>query len=1109
MKQKRIYALLLAVVIAASFCMPLTASAMDRVTIESDPDDATPRYFEYLNSSGQWEKLKTPRHYIVETGEIAYCLQHKMSSPHSWIPYEEAELSDWYDTRTLVGLQIILEYGYPCNKPDNLTDDEARYATANAIRFWLTEQGDPNFWGFTNRRDNPNNLRAVSGHEHVLAWADTLLEYARGMQPMMHRVNFSPASMEMKYEGGYFTGQTKVTLENCSGGYTLDRSALPAGTTVEGFTGADGDLLTFKIPASGNGNKSFSITANGADNRVTPNIFLYVTDNPDTQDLISISSGGYHPAGKGDLQFTTPAFARIRITKQDAETGNEPQGDATLYNAHYEIQDNNGTVVDTLSAKGTQTVTSKELPLGTYFIYEKEPVPEGYLLNPDPVTVELTEADMTVEVKDTAVRNTVKKGYISIVKFGEHELAGGSDPDPDIKPPLVGVEFEIRLKSTGELAAVMETDENGKVTSPALPYGVYTVSEKSGDANEGYLKVEPFDVFVSENEKTYSYILENKAVELMLQIIKTDAETGKRTPVAGNTFRIEDGQGNEVSFEVLYPQPHTISEFTTDGSGTLYLPGTLAEGDYTLYETAAGAPYLLNGTPLPFHVSENEAVGRVITVEFPNTAAKGKIVIEKCGEALTGAKAEETEYGTRYLPIYEKEGLNAVFSVYAAENIGAPDGTVYYEQGQKADEISVTGGHGESKELPLGKYTVIEESVEGDFILDRAPHEVTLSYADQITPIVTETVSLENQRQKGHVQLQKRAEHFSGGMFYTGAGSGFVFGLYAAEDIKEIIPADGLVDILETDENGFAETNVDIPLANYYLKELKAPTEQYELTDTAFPVDVTASNQEDADFTDNSLVTEPVLNKMLRGKISVIKTDASDTKRKLDGIVFEVVDSEGNTVSIFETDQNGRGESGWLPFKEEFILREKETKEGFVLSGEEYHFILDAEHQSFEYRIENQPTGVRVSKISERGEPLAGAGFAVKKAGFLQSILPFTKADEGVYRYDPNGKETTLMTDENGKLLILELPNAEYWLEEAVIPEGYFPAAPTAFTVTEKDTYKTPLEIDIQNSPWVKLGLDTDKYNRLIAALLIGIGAGIPILIIIRHRKKQREDKEA
>ena len=53
---------------------------------------------------------------------------------------------------------------------------------------------------------------------------------------------------------------------------------------------------------------------------------------------------------------------------------------------------------------------------------------------------------------------------------------------------------------------------------------------------------------------------------------------------------------------------------------------------------------------------------------------------------LTGAKTEETEYRTRYLPVYENEGLNAVFSVYAAEN-REPDGTIYYEQGQKVDEI--------------------------------------------------------------------------------------------------------------------------------------------------------------------------------------------------------------------------------------------------------------------------------------------------------------------------------------------------------------------------------------------------------------------------------------
>ena len=1106
MIEKRIYALVLAAIILMSMLIPLTASAMDRVTIESDPDDATPRYFEYLNGSGDWVGLKTPRHYIVETGEIAYCLQHKMSSPHSGIDFEEADLADWYDTRTLVGLQIILEYGYPCDKPDNLNDDEARYATANAIRFWLSEQGDPDFWGFTNRRDNPDNLRAAAGCEAVLDWADELLEHARNLELMQHKVHFSPANMEFNYQGGYFVGSTSVSLENCNGGYTLNRESLPAGTVVEGFTGRDGDRLTIKIPASGNGNKSISLSANGIDNRITPNIFLYVTNDSATQNLISISSGGYHPAGSGTFSFSTPAFAKIRVSKHDAETGGTPQGDASLYNARFEIRDSGGNVVDTMSAAGSQSATSKELPLGTYKVYEKSPAPEGYILNPNPVTVTLTDADMVAEIKDVVVTDQVKKGYISIVKFGSHELTGGADPDPDIKPPLANVEFEIRLKSSGALYATMKTDADGKATSPLLPYGTYTVSERSTSANEGYLKVEPFDVFVSENTKTYSYILEDKAIELMLQIVKVDSVTGNRVPVAGNTFRIEDGEGNEVSFEMLYPQPHTISEFTTDESGTLYLPGKLSEGDYTLYEVEAGEPYLLNGTPLPFTVSENQAVNRVITVEFANEVAKGKITIEKHGEVLTGADTEETEYGTKYIPQFSDGGLNAVFSVYAAENIGTPDGTVYYEEGEKVDEITVENGTGESVPLYLGKYLVIEESVEGNFVLEQTPHEVVLSYADQVTPVTNETLELENQRQKGHVQLKKRAEHFSGGLFYKGAGEGFVFGLYAAEDIQGIIPKDGLVDILVTDADGFAETSADIPLAGFYLKELKAVNSQYEILDATYPVDVMATDQSSGDFTDDSLVQEPLLNTMYRGKVSVIKSDAADANRKLQGIIFEVVDEDGRVVSVFETDAQGYGESGMLLYAK-YVLREKETKDGFILSEREYPVVIDGTHQIVEISISNQPTAVKVIKVDENGEPLTGAGFTVKTSGFLQNALPLTKVKDGLYRYDPAGTETAAMVGEDGTVLITELPFADFWLEESVVPENYFPAAPVAFTVTKETAYATPLELRIENAPFVKLGLDTDQYAGPIALILLGSGIAFFATLTIRRWRKKREIK--
>ena len=63
-------------------------------------------------------------------------------------------------------------YGYPCNTPAGFTEDESRQATANAVRFWLAEQGEPESYNFTNRKTNPGAIRAKAGYEHVLEWAD-------------------------------------------------------------------------------------------------------------------------------------------------------------------------------------------------------------------------------------------------------------------------------------------------------------------------------------------------------------------------------------------------------------------------------------------------------------------------------------------------------------------------------------------------------------------------------------------------------------------------------------------------------------------------------------------------------------------------------------------------------------------------------------------------------------------------------------------------------------------------------------------------------------------------------------------------------------------------
>lgn len=226
--------------------LPMTALAATRVTIDSQFNSEGFDYFEYYNADGRWVDLNTPKHTIVETGQIAYCIQHKLGNPHG-VGYSEIDPLDSYSTRTVRGIQIILENGYPCTT-NGFTDDQARQATANAIRFWLSEEGADSQWNFTNRKNNPNLVRAKSGYQSLLDWADELLQMARNQQLLSHSVSFSPASMELTVSGDYFVGSTKVTLQNCSGGYTLDKSSLPPDTIVTGFTGKNGDTLTIKVP---------------------------------------------------------------------------------------------------------------------------------------------------------------------------------------------------------------------------------------------------------------------------------------------------------------------------------------------------------------------------------------------------------------------------------------------------------------------------------------------------------------------------------------------------------------------------------------------------------------------------------------------------------------------------------------------------------------------------------------------------------------------------------------------------------------------------------------------------------------------------------------------
>ena len=154
--------------------------------------------------------------------------------------------------------------------------------------------------------------------------------------------------------------------------------------------------------------------------------------------------------------------------------------------------------------------------------------------------------------------------------------------------------------------------------------------------------------------------------------------------------------------------------------------------------------------------------------------------------------------------------------------------------------------------------------------------------------------------------------------------------------------------------------------------------------------------------------------------------------------------------------------------------------------------------------ISDQPLALRISKIHAKTlKPLKGAAFEIRSS---DGTTPMTfELKDGVYWCSKAGSITTITMDENAQALVCGLPAAKYKLVETVVPNGFFPAPAQDFTLQLTDTYEKPLEITVTNTPEVKLGLDSDKWDDV---LLMGGGilllAGAATFIYIRKRRTTR-----
>lgn len=403
-KKKKIAIVLSAMLLVIVSFLLFTSTAMAAVSIGTR---SVTDMFDYNGGSG-WKSLDAPEHYVVGTSpeQVAYCLQHKNDSPHN-AAYNDSDILGSYSSRVQTGLRIILENGCPY-ATGSLTGTEARYATANAVRFWLSENGVSGQYNFTNLGAYSDSqlrsyaasgriaskIRARSGYTDVLQFSIELLIKARSQALMTHSVSLSTPSMSIS--GSYFVGTSTVWLTNMNGGYTLNTSGLPAGSSISGFTGRSGDTLTISIPLSeANANRGFSISATGRDNRTRSNMFAYAPNSSSLQRVIVAKAAEYNEAQTVSTWFSTPQiYADLTVTALSTNK--------SIYNA-----DETVTVTATIRNQGLRSasgfyVALTSSDLGTQTRYVSSLAPGGSTNVTFSYTAGRYSSDKTISITATA-----------------------------------------------------------------------------------------------------------------------------------------------------------------------------------------------------------------------------------------------------------------------------------------------------------------------------------------------------------------------------------------------------------------------------------------------------------------------------------------------------------------------------------------------------------------------------------------------------------------------------------------------------------------------------------------------------------------------------------
>ncbi len=515
----------------------------------------------------------------------------------------------------------------------------------------------------------------------------------------------------------------------------------------------------------------------------------------------------------------------------------------------------------------------------------------------------------------------------------------------DMSKTIPGVKFRIEAVDGSFGPQEFTTDAGGEIDLSKLPTGSYVVTELECP---GYVVDEAQRIIHLHPNDTAQFVFTNTQ-KPGLRLIKTSADG---TPLDGVTFRIariEDGS--------------RYLDRTTENGGEIFVED-LEPGMYSVQEIATLPDHILDKTE--HHVELFP--GKTSEIRLKNDK-RPTLVISKTDKD-TGAPVPGVTFTLR----------------------GADGPTITTKPTGADGKIIIT-------DLLPGPYTVTEQSVPEDYILDTTPQTVTLF------PNREAQVEFQNHQRPTLkiVKVDIAGKHLTGAIFEVKTKAGVKIGDFPVNANGEIeVPKKHLTE-------GY-----------YIITEIQAP-EGYILDKTPHEV-----------YLRPGKTTEVSIENEKKPGLTIYKVD-SIVGDGVKGAKFEIwvskdKDQNGTyhqlTNNFYYTDANGiihidNLDTGW------YKIVEVEPPDGFMLKEPSEQIIYIEHDTSVEVTFENIPkSALVIRKIdSDTGAPLANAWFRVR---YLGGTSGSGGTIVGEYQ-----------TSSNGNIVITGLDAGTYVVEEISAPHGY------------------------------------------------------------------------